>query len=58
MSRGRHRFTQRDVTCAIRAATAAGLEVREVVVDIDGAIRIIAGKPENAAGAENEWDAV
>jgi hypothetical protein len=59
MSRGPLRFKQADVTRAVRAATAAGVEVREVVVGTDGAIRIIVGGPASAPnGHANEWDSV
>jgi hypothetical protein len=57
MSRGPLRFKQADVTRAVRAAAAAGVEVREVVVDANGAIRVIVGKPTTTDGI-NEWDAV
>lgn len=46
MSRGPLRFKQTDVTRAVRAVVAAGVEVREVMVDAHGAIRVITGKAE------------
>jgi hypothetical protein len=46
MSRGRCKFTQADVTKAVRAVIAAGVDVREVMVDANGAIRVIVGKVE------------
>jgi hypothetical protein len=47
----------------VAGVVAAGVEVREVVVDTDGKIRVIAGKPEsvisgNGIGEANEWDAI
>jgi hypothetical protein len=58
MSRGPLRFKQADVTRAVRAVTAAGVEVREVMVDANGAIRVIVGKPPAVPDGINEWDAV
>jgi hypothetical protein len=62
MSRGPHRFKQADVTRAVRAVTAAGVEVREVVVGTDGAIRVIVGSPINTPAtvvkAASEWDRI
>jgi hypothetical protein len=58
MSRGPLRFKQADVTRAVRAVTAAGVEVREVMVDASGAIRVIVGKPTAVPDGINEWDAV
>lgn len=49
MSRGQVRFKKIEVTRAIRAVIAAGVDVREVVVDADGAIRIMTGKGEAPA---------
>jgi hypothetical protein len=46
MSRSPVRFKQTDVTRAVRAVVAAGVEVREVMVDANGAIRVITGKVE------------
>lgn len=49
-------FKQSDVARAIRAAKDAGLEVREVRVDKDGA-HVIIGKPVEAEAARrNSWD--
>jgi hypothetical protein len=59
MSRGPLRFKQADVTRAVRAVAAAGVDVREVVVDTDGAIRVIVGAPPTAPDRHaNEWDSV
>jgi hypothetical protein len=59
MARAPSKFRQSDVTRAVKAVVTAGVEVREVVVDTDGRIRVIAGKPANGpVGPNNEWDAV
>jgi hypothetical protein len=61
MSRGPTTFRQRDVTAAVRAARAAGIEVARVEVDRSGKITVIAGQP-SAEGQitnsdqHNEWD--
>lgn len=57
MSRGPLRFKQSDVTKAVRAVVAAGIAVREVVVDANGAIRIIVGEPANTSSVvDNQND--
>jgi hypothetical protein len=59
MSRGSRTFKQTDITRAVKAMTAAGLEVARVEVDKEGKIVIIAGKPEQQItkiGEGNEWD--
>lgn len=56
MSRGRCKFTQADVTKAVRAVVAAGIGVREVVVDANGAIRIIVGEPVNTSSVVDNQD--
>jgi hypothetical protein len=55
MARGRLTFKQADMTRAMRAATAAGIQVARVEVDNAGKIVIIVGKP--AGGAEDPLDA-
>jgi len=57
MSRGPHSFKQGDVTRAIKAVRAAGVEVLRVEVDKAGKIVVVtAGKGENQAPTEpNEW---
>jgi hypothetical protein len=58
MARAPSKFRQGDVTRAVKGALAAGVEVREVLVDTDGKIRVIAGKaPANSAYGPNPWDA-
>ncbi len=59
MSRGPCTFRQRDLTAAVKAAVAAGLEVARVEVDKDGKIVVIAGKPESNQAVNRgggEWD--
>ena len=45
MSRGRCTFRQQDVTRAVRAAVAAGIEVQRIEIDKDGKIIVVTGKP-------------
>jgi hypothetical protein len=54
MSRGPLTFKQTDVTRAIKAAVAAGVEVARVEVDKDGRIIVIAKGSE--ATTVNPWD--
>jgi hypothetical protein len=60
MGRGPSRFKQEDVTRAVRAMVAAGIEVRRVVIEKAGNIVVVAGKPEdekpNEVSGGNEWD--
>jgi hypothetical protein len=61
MGRGPCTFRQRDVTKAVRAVAAAGIEVARVEIDRDGRIIVITGKPTEAAGegrGGNEWDSI
>jgi hypothetical protein len=55
-------FRQRDVTRAVKAVVAAGVEVARVEVDKEGRIVVVAGKPPEApregASERNEWDDV
>jgi hypothetical protein len=53
----RKRFRQRDLTAAVRAVSAAGIEVARVEVDADGKIVIVTVKasetgPETGSSAE------
>ena len=63
MARGACTFRKQDVTRALRATVAAGVNVRRVEIDKAGKIVIVAGKPSPEKGEENqtdmnEWDAV
>ena len=60
MARACAAFRQRDVTCAIRAAKAAGVDIRRIEIDPNGKIVIIVGNGELKADRreENEWDSV
>jgi hypothetical protein len=48
---------QRAVAAAIKGARAAGVDVARVVVDADGSITIIAGKPIEGASESDPLDA-
>jgi predicted type IV restriction endonuclease len=53
-------FKQSDVTKAVKAVVAAGVQVAQVIVDKDGRIVVIVcepGKAEADTGA-NEWDRI
>jgi hypothetical protein len=58
MSRGPWTFKQRDVTKAVKAIVAAGVQVERVEIDKAGKIIIVTtAKPmESAGSARNEWD--
>lgn len=60
MSRGPSTFRQRDVTAAIKAVVAAGVEVARVEVDKNGKIVVVTGgKSEQEPRVDvepNEWD--
>ena len=57
MARGPSTFRQQDVTRALRATVAAGIEVSRVEIDKEGKIVIITGKPSETGGEEpNPWD--
>lgn len=70
MARGRLTFKQRDLTRAVRAVVAAGVEVARVEVGTDGQIVVVAGKAAVCesgasdlraggvaeANGTNEWD--
>lgn len=60
MPRGACTFKQSDVTKAVKAVMAAGVEVARVEVDRDGKIIVVVGKspPAQSAPDENEWDRV
>jgi len=60
MSRAPSTFRQQDVTRALRAAVAAGIEVQRYEIGKDGKIVVVTGKPvatgEQADKGTNEWD--
>ncbi len=60
VARGPSTFKQQDVTRAIRAARAAGIEVQRIEIEIDpGKIVVVAGKPTEPDIEDttpNEWD--
>ena len=60
MSRRACTFKQQDVTRALRATVAAGIEVQRIEIDRDGKIVLVTGKvvETNAEIAEgkNPWD--
>ena len=51
-------FRQKDVTRAIRAARAAGVDIARIEIDPDGKIVIILGNGEPDPREANEWDRV
>lgn len=59
MARGLCTFKKNDVTKAVKAVVAAGVEVARVEVDKDGRIVVVAGKPASEKGkGGNEWDRI
>lgn len=58
MSRGPQRFRQVDVTKVLKAANAAGLDVKRVEIDRDGKIVVIAGKSDAECLSRGDWDDV
>jgi hypothetical protein len=60
--RGPCRFRQRDLTAAVKAVVAAGLEVTRIEVSKDGKMVVVPGKPgvpvDNNGVEFNEWDAL
>jgi hypothetical protein len=61
MARGPLTFKQADVTRAVRAVKAAGVDVLRVEVDRNGKIIVVAGEAsENPAptGEANSWDRI
>jgi hypothetical protein len=62
VTRERNRFRQREITRAIKAALAAGVEVDRVEIERDGRVIVILCKHKmlgfQANGDENPWDEV
>jgi hypothetical protein len=56
MARAPSTFRQQDVTRAIRAAKAAGVEIRRVEIARDGRIVIITSTEAKPTEEKNEWD--
>jgi len=58
MSKGPHTFKRRDVTRAIKAALAAGVQVAKAEIDPHtGKIILVFGDPEKSKAAEpGTWD--
>ena len=52
------RFTQGDLTKAIKGARAAGFEPRRIVIDINGQIILSSSQTENDDHSPNPWDDV
>lgn len=62
MARGPSTFKKQDVTRALRATIAAGVEVARVEIDKDGKIVLVTGKAADPIAEQrpeaNEWDGV
>jgi hypothetical protein len=60
MPRGQCTFRQSDVTKAVKAVVAAGVQVARVEVDREGRIVVVTGRasaPEEGRES-NEWDSI
>jgi hypothetical protein len=58
MSRGPLTFRQTDLTRAVKAVRAAGVEVMRIEIDRAGKIIVVAGKPNEAETTTNSWDEI
>ena len=56
MARAPSTFRQQDVTRAIRATQAAGVDIARIEIAKDGTIRIITTTETAQTKGENEWD--
>lgn len=58
MSRGPYSFRQRDLTRAVKAVAAAGVEIARAEIDKTGKIIVVAGKPADcdSKAKPSEWD--
>jgi hypothetical protein len=56
MARGNLKFRQTDLTRALKAARAAGLEVARIEMDTDGRPVLVIGKPESRVTGGSELD--
>jgi hypothetical protein len=57
--RGPSRYRRRETTRLVRGVLDAGLPVRGVEVDpVTGALRVLAGKPDEPVDNSNPWDKV
>ena len=54
MSRGPCTFKQRDITKAVKAVVAAGVQIERVEVDKDGKISVVTAKPIGSAAASGK----
>jgi hypothetical protein len=60
MPRAPSTFRQQDVTRAVKAVVAAGVDIARVEIDKTGTIRIITVKaePNGQVREANEWDSI
>lgn len=56
MAKGKLRFTQKDVTRAMKAARKAGCENPQAIITPDGCIIVQEGKPIEVQHSSSEWD--
>jgi hypothetical protein len=56
MSRRLSTFKQRDVTAAVKAVMAAGVEVARVEIDRAGRIVVITNRVNDSPTTSNPWD--
>jgi len=56
MSRGPHKFKQRDIARAIKAVRSTGAQVRSVEIDLDGKIAVQIGDAVVEHSGRSEWD--